>query len=149
MLIFEGPDKRSSWGFHEVEGYSIGPAEENYRSYSEIMIETGKHYLIPGILGTDENFPITQWDILLSQTQRKLNMMRPCRINPKLSADAFLEGQHDYNAAPFPPLGRRMLIFEGLDQRSSWDLHAAEGYSIGMAKENYRSYSGLLTSTNH
>ena len=39
-------------------------------------------------------------------------MLRPCRINPKISADAFLEGKHDYNAVPFPPLGWRILIFE-------------------------------------
>ena len=41
MLIFEGPDQRSSWGFHAVEGYSIGPAEENYRSYSGLVTSTG------------------------------------------------------------------------------------------------------------
>ena len=63
--------------------------------------------------------PITQWDRLIPQTQRTLNMMRPCRINPKLSADAFLEGHNDYNDVPFPPLGWRMLIFEGPDQRYS------------------------------
>ena len=72
-----------------------------------------------GIAETDENFPITKWDRLIPQTQRTFNMMRPCRINPKLSADALLEGQHDYNAVPFPPLGWRMLIFEGPKQRSS------------------------------
>ena len=33
MLISEGPDQRSAWTFHAVEGYSIGPEEENYRSY--------------------------------------------------------------------------------------------------------------------
>ena len=74
-------------------------------------------------------------------------MMRTCRINPKLSEDAFLEGQHDYNSGPFPPLGWRMLIFEGPDQRFSWGFHAVEGYSIGLAKENYGSYSGLVIST--
>ena len=73
--------------------------------------------------------------------------MRPCRINPKLSADAFLEGQHNYNAVPFPPLVCIMLIFEGPVQWSSWGFHAVEGYSIRPAEENYRSYSGLLTST--
>ena len=41
MPIFEGPDQRSSWGFHAVEGYSIGPAEENYRSYSGLVTSTG------------------------------------------------------------------------------------------------------------
>ena len=60
---------------------------------------------------------------------------------------AFLEGQHDYNAVSFPPLGCRMLIFEGLDQSSAWGFHAVEGYSIVPAEENYRFYSGLVTST--
>ena len=54
----------------------------------------------------------------------------------KLSEDAFLEGKHDYNAVPFPPLGWRMLIFEGPDQTSSWGFHAVEGYSIGPMEEN-------------
>ena len=97
--------------------------------------------------GTDENFPITPWDRLIPQTHRTLNIMRPFRINPKLSADAFLEGHNYYNAFPFPPLGWRILIFEVPGQRSSWGFHAVEGYSIGPAEENYRSYSGLVTST--
>ena len=87
---------------------------------AERMIETGKHHFISGIAGTDENFPITQWDRLIPQTQRTLNMMRPFRINPKHSAESFLEGHHDYNSVPFPPLGWRMLIFEGPDQRIHW-----------------------------
>ena len=41
MLIFEGPDQSSSWGFHAVEGYSIGPAKKNYRSYSGLVTSTG------------------------------------------------------------------------------------------------------------
>ena len=97
--------------------------------------------------GTDENYPITQWDRCVPQSQRSLNMLRPCRINPKLSADAFLEGQHDYNAVPFPPLGWRMLMFEGPDQRPSWGLHAVEGYSVGPAEENYRCYKGWIPVT--
>ena len=130
----------------QVDAQKVSP--HNHRAnVAEIMIETGKHHLISGIAGTDENFPITQWDRLIPQTQRTLNMVRLCRINPKLSADAFLEGQHDYNAVPFSPLGWRMLIFEGPDQQSSWGFHAVEGYSIGPAEENYRSYSGLVTLT--
>ena len=34
MVIFEGHEKRSSWGFHGVEGFSVGPAERNYRCYT-------------------------------------------------------------------------------------------------------------------
>ena len=69
------------------------------------MIETAKHHFIAGMAGTDKNYPIREWDKGVAQSQITLNMLRPCRINPKLSADVFLEGQHDYNAVPFPPLG--------------------------------------------
>ena len=85
----------------KVDSQKVSP--HNHRAnVSERMIETVKHHLISGITGTDENFPITQWDRLIPQTQSTLNMMKPCRINPKLSADAFLEGQHDYNADQIP-----------------------------------------------
>ena len=77
------------------------------------MVETAKHHFIAGMSGTDENYPILEWDRGVAQSQRTLNMLRPCRINPKLSSDAFLEGQHDYNAVIFSPLGGRMLIFGG------------------------------------
>ena len=66
------------------------------------MIETAKHHFIAGMDGTDKNHPIREWDRGVTQSQRTLNMLRPCIINPKLSADAFLEGQQDYNDVPFP-----------------------------------------------
>ena len=77
------------------------------------MIDTAKHHFIAGMAGTDENYPIREWDRGVAQSQITLNMIRPCIINPKLSADALLEGQHDYNPVPLPPLGWIMLIFEG------------------------------------
>ena len=83
----------------------------------------------------------------MAQSLRTLKMLRPFRINPKLSADAFLEGQHDYNAVPFPPLGWRMLIFEGPEKRSSWVLHGVEGFSVGPAEKNYRCYKGWVPTT--
>ena len=100
------------------------------------MIETDKHHFIAGMAGTDENYPIQEWDRGVAQSQRTLNMLRPCKINPKLSADAFLEGQYDYNALPFPPLGWRMIIFEGPEKRSSWGFHGVEGFSVGPTENN-------------
>ena len=41
MVIFEGPEKRSSWGFHGVEGFSVGPAEKKYRCYTGWVPEIG------------------------------------------------------------------------------------------------------------
>ena len=45
MLIFEGPEKRSSWGFHGVEGFSVGPAEINYRCYKGWVPTTGSEII--------------------------------------------------------------------------------------------------------
>ena len=90
----------------------------------------------------DDNYLIKEWDRCVPQSQRTLNMLQPCRINPKLSADAFLEGHHGYNAVLVPPLGWRMLMFEGPDQQPTWGLHAMEGYSVGPGEENYRCYKG-------
>ena len=83
----------------------------------------------------------------MAQSQRTLNMLRPCRINPKLSADAFLEGQHYYNAVPVPPLGWIMLIFKGPEKRSSWGFHGVEGFSVGPTEKNYRCYTGWIPTT--
>ena len=41
MLIFEGPLKRSAWGFRGVEGFSVGTAEKNYRCYTGWIPTTG------------------------------------------------------------------------------------------------------------
>ena len=59
----------------------------------------------------------------------------------------FLEGQHDYNAVPFPPLGCSMLIFEGAEKRSSWSFHGVEGFSVGPAEKKYRCYKGWVPTT--
>ena len=64
-----------------------------------------------------------------------------------MSADAFLEGQHDYNAVPFTPLGWRMLIFEGPEKSSSWGFHGVEGFSVGPVEKNYRCYTGWIPTT--
>ena len=50
MLIFDGPEKRSSWGFHAVEGYSIIPEEENYRSYSGLGTSTGEVQILDTVM---------------------------------------------------------------------------------------------------
>ena len=131
---------------NKVDAQKVSP--HNHRANTaEIMIETEKHHFIAGMAGTDKNYPIREWERGVAQSQRTLNMLRPCRINPKLSADALLEGQQDYNAVTFPPLGQRMLIFEGPEKRSSWGFHGVEGFSVGPAEKNCRCYTGWVPKT--
>ena len=107
---------------NKIDAQKVSP-HNHQANTAERMINTVKHHFIAGMAGTYENYPIREWDRGVAQSQITLNMLLPCRINPKLSADAFLEGQHNYNAVPFPPLGWRMLIFEGTEKRSSWGFH--------------------------
>ena len=39
------------------------------------MIETAKHHFIAVMDGTEENYPIQEWDRGLAQSQRTLNML--------------------------------------------------------------------------
>ena len=98
----EASRKLMSWlERNKVDAQKVAP-HNHQANTAERMIETAKHHFIAGMAGTDKNYPIREWDRGVEQSQRTLNMLRPCRINQKLSADAFLEGQHDYNAIPFP-----------------------------------------------
>ena len=126
-----------------VDAQKVAP-QNHQANTAERMIETVKHHFIAGMAGTDENYPIREWERGVAQSQRTLNMLRPCRINPKLSSDAFLEGQQDYNSVSFPPLRWRMLIFEGPEKWSSWGFHGVEGFSVGPAEKNYRCYTGWV-----
>ncbi|KAL7549471.1 hypothetical protein ACHAWF_012741 [Thalassiosira exigua] len=64
-------------------------------------------------------------------------MLRPCRINPKISAYTYLEGHHDYNRVPFVPMGWRALVYEDPERRASWAYHGVEGFAIAPAPDHY------------
>ena len=68
-------------------------------------------------------------------------------VYPRAEADAFLEGQHNYNVVPTPPLGWRMFIFEGPEKKSSWGFHGVEVFSVGPTEKNYRCYKGWIPIT--
>jgi hypothetical protein len=70
------------------------------------------------------------------------------RINPRLSAEAQLNGQFDYNRTPLAPPGIKVVIHERHDTRKSWDPHGATGWYIGEAPHHYRCWNIYVTKTN-
>ncbi|KAL7534092.1 hypothetical protein ACHAWF_004719 [Thalassiosira exigua] len=118
--------------------YQKVPPDNHRANITERCIETGKHHIISILAGTDNAFLINQWDHLIPQAEWTLNMLRPCRLNPKLSAKTYTEGHHDYNHVPFVLLGWRTLVFEDPDRRASWAYHGIEGFAVGPAPEHYR-----------
>ena len=65
----------------KVDAQKVSP--HNHRANTaEIMIETVKHHFIAGMVGTEENYPIREWDRGVAQSQRTLNMLLPCITRP-------------------------------------------------------------------
>ena len=68
---------------HGVNHQKVPPY--NHRAnHVKRAIKKAKHHLLAAIASTDKAFPINQWDRLVNQGQSTLNMLRPCRINPKI-----------------------------------------------------------------
>ena len=66
-------------------------------------ISTFKDHFIAGLCSTDLDLPMKNWYCLVEQAEITLNLLRPSRLNPKLSAYAQLNGKFDYNRTPMHP----------------------------------------------
>ena len=123
------------------------PPNIHRRNAAERAIRIFKNHFIAGLASTDPKFPAREWDRLIPQAVITLNIMRQCRINPKLSAYAYLFGQFDFNATPLAPPGTRVLAHEKPQQRKTWAPHGVDGWYIGPALEHYRCITCYIPST--
>ena len=76
-----------------------------------------------------------------------LNLLRPARCNPHLSAYAYLNGEHNYNKVPLAPPGTKIIIHRKPNQRKTWDFHGQLGWYVGPAPEHYRCFRCFIPST--
>ena len=75
---------------------------------AEKAIGIFKDHFISGLAIVNPNFSLHLWCRLIPLAVTTLNLLRPSRINPKLSAYEILNGVFDYNKTPLaPPLGVR------------------------------------------
>ena len=75
------------------------------------------------------------------------NMLRPFRLNPKLSAYAQLSGTFDYNKTPLVSPGSKVLVYETPTSRKSLATHDIEGWYVGPAMEHYRNFRCYVPTT--
>ena len=75
----------------------LTPAGDHRRNLAERAIQTFKHHFIAGLSSTNSNFPLNQWDKLVPQTVLTLNILRPSRIDPTISAHAQVHGDFNWN----------------------------------------------------
>jgi hypothetical protein len=115
---------------------------------AERAIRTFKNHFIAGLCTVDKDFPLQLWDRLLPQTMLTLNLLRTSRINPRLSAEAQLNGNFDFNKTPLAPPGTRALVFEDPTNRGTFAPHAIDAWYLSHAKDNYRCHKFFIPSTN-
>ena len=127
--------------------YQLVPPHIHRRNSAERAIQTFKNHFIAGLASTDPNFPLSNWCRLLPQAELTLNLLRPSRLNPKLSAYAQLEGTFDFNRTPLAPPGTRVIVHEKPTQRRTWAPHGIDGWYIGPAMDHYQCYRVWIPST--
>ncbi len=129
--------------------YQLVPPNDHRRNIAEKAIQTFKAHFIAIICGTDKSLPLHLWCQLLPQAKNTLNMLRPSRMTPTVSAHTYLWGQHDYNANPYAPLGCKVesYLYPGI--RETWAPHTTSGYYLGNSKEHYQCHRIYIFDTRH
>jgi hypothetical protein len=69
--------------------YQLVPPHDHQRNKAEKVIQTFKDHIIAILCGANTSFPLNLWDLLLSQAEHTLNMLRPSQMTPTVSAYAF------------------------------------------------------------
>ena len=127
--------------------FQLVPPYDHRQNAAERAIGIWKDHFVAGLASLDPHFPMHLWCRLIDQCTQTLNLMRPSRINPRLSAEAQLNGAFDYNKTPLAPPGTKVLIHETPNRRRTWAVHGVDGWYIGGAPEHYRCYRVYATKT--
>ena len=127
--------------------YQLVPPHIHRRNAAERAIQTFKGHFMAGLATCHSKFPIREWDRLIEQAELTLNLLRTSRVNPKLSAWAYVNGPFDFNATPVAPPGTKLIIHRKKEDRRSWEYHGKIGWYIGPAKNHYRCVKCYIPST--
>jgi hypothetical protein len=128
--------------------FQLTPASLHRRNWAERAIQTFKNHFISGLCTTHPDFPLNLWDKLLPQAVLTLNLLRPSRINPQLSAHSQVHGHFNFDKTPLAPPGIKVLAHEPADGRESFAVHAVRGYYVGPCLNHYRCFNVWTPSTN-
>ena len=127
--------------------FQLAPPHIHRRNAAERAIRTFKNHFIAGLCSTDSNFPMHLWCRLIPQALLTLNLLRPSRINPTLSAEAQLNGAYDFMKHPLAPPGTKCQVHEKPSQRRTWAPHSVDGWYVGPSMQHYRCYRVYIPST--
>jgi len=126
----------------------LAPPHMHRTNLAERAIRTYKEHFVALRALCHKDFPHHLWCRLIQQAVITLNLLRPLRLHPLLSAHSVLYGVFDYNKTPLAPPGTKVLVHEKPKQNGTWADHGIEGWYIRLAPNHYRCYKCYLPSTN-
>ena len=91
--------------------FQLVPPHNHRQNAAERAIKTFKAHFLSTLATCDPEYPITEWDRLIPQSEKTLNLLQPSRCNPKLSAYAYINGEHNYNKVPLAPPETKIIIY--------------------------------------
>ena len=107
--------------------FELVPPGMHRRNAAKREILTFKTHFICGLSSLPKKFLMHLWDRLIRQAEEKLNMLRPSKIHPQLSAFTILEGNFNFNATPMVPPGAQVVVHEKNNKRKSWSSPGIDG----------------------
>ena len=130
-------DLKTAFDEHKLS-YQLVTPHKHKNNLAERAIQTWKSHFKAGLAGTDPDFPMAEWDRLIHQSNITLNLLRSSRVNPKLSAYAYIHGPFNFLSTPMAPPGTKVIVHTHPDKRASWELNGQHGWYVGPALNHYR-----------
>jgi hypothetical protein len=123
------------------------PLGQHHIVKAERCIRTGRGHYISALYGSHPDFPTYEWDRIKDQVEITLNLMRPSRRNPPISAYESLRGKFIWNHTPLGPPGASVMILNrvnGVNIRPKWDPHGQLGFYVGPAVDHRGCFEVLV-----
>ena len=121
---------------YEID-FQLASTHIHRQNTSGQAIITYKNHFIYGFSMTDQN-PIRKCYRIHSQGAITLNLLRNSRVNPALSAYAYLFFPYDFNISPMEPHITRVVVYDKPVNRISCGRHVTLGWYIGPCLDHYR-----------
>ena len=147
MLDNECPEKLKEHFRSRGISFQFVPPHLHQINAAKRSIDTFKDHFISGLASANPSFPIHLLYRLLPQATKTLNLLQPSRTNPRLSAEAILNGELNYNRNPLAPPGTKLIVHEVPLVRQAWALHGADGWYLGPAPKCYQCHQCYITKT--
>ena len=114
------------------------PPYDHCSNPAEKAIDSFKSHFIAGLSSLPPSFLLHLWDRLVEHATITLNILRPSKVNPNLSAYAQLYGAFNYNRTPLCPPGCRTLVHDSPSHRATWNSKGTDSFYLGPAMSHYR-----------